>query len=71
MGQERREDVAMSALAKPRPDTAFNPDAISRELRAMPNWVCWKVAIRDGRPTKIPVDPNTLRNANGREHDRG
>jgi hypothetical protein len=25
----------------------------------LPSWVCWKLAERDGKPTKIPVDPKT------------
>ena len=33
---------------------AVNPDAIPLELRALPNWVCWREEQRDGRPTKVP-----------------
>ena len=35
-----------------------NP-SIPEELKALPNWVCWKVVIRKGKPTKPPVNPNT------------
>lgn len=33
------------------------------ELRALPRWVCWRKVIRDGKSTKIPVDPHTGSNA--------
>lgn len=29
------------------------------ELRDIPQWVCWTVRRRDGKQTKIPLDPNT------------
>ncbi len=30
-------------------------DAIPQELRERDQWVCWKVAVVDGRPTKVPI----------------
>jgi hypothetical protein len=34
-------------------------DCIPIELRTLPNWVCWRWAMRDGKYTKPPVDPHT------------
>jgi len=28
-------------------------------LRQHDKWVCWKIAVRNGTPTKLPIDPNT------------
>lgn len=30
---------------------------IPKEMKALPNWVCWKFETRDGRKTKIPYNP--------------
>lgn len=29
---------------------------IPSELRVLPNWVLWRIEIRDGKPTKVPID---------------
>jgi primase-polymerase (primpol)-like protein len=29
-------------------------------LVATPQWLCWKEQLRDGKPTKVPINPNTL-----------
>jgi len=34
---------------------------IPAELREMPNWVAWKKKTVNGRPTKVPYQPNRLR----------
>ena len=39
----------------------LNPANIPSSLKAWPNWVCWKEAIRNGEPTKPPVDVRTGR----------
>ena len=39
-----------------------NP-SIPAELKALPNWVVWKIEIRDGNPTKVPYSPITGRKA--------
>lgn len=36
---------------------------IPAELRDRPQWVCWRMEIRDGKPTKIPFDPVTGKRA--------
>jgi hypothetical protein len=32
---------------------------IPQELKDRPQWVCWKKVVRDGKETKIPVNPHT------------
>ncbi len=44
-------------LEKPRPDTAFDFDSIPQEMLRERRWVCWRAVQRDGRWTKVPVDP--------------
>ena len=42
----------------------FNPDNIPTELKALPQWVCWREEPRDnGKMAKPPVDPKTGSNA--------
>lgn len=31
-------------------------ETIPQELRDIPQWVCWKLEDRDGKPTKIPIN---------------
>lgn len=31
---------------------------IPGELRQLPQWVCWRIVQRDGKPTKMPVQPS-------------
>jgi putative DNA primase/helicase len=38
---------------------AFSPDSIPEELRGLPRWLCWRSEIRDGKPTKTPLNPRT------------
>ena len=40
-----------------------NFDKIPQELRELDRWVCWKLVEREGKPTKIPVNPSTGENA--------
>lgn len=32
---------------------------IPRELKAEPQWVCWRTTDRDGEATKVPIEPTT------------
>jgi len=32
---------------------------IPQELKQLNRWVCWKLEERDGKPTKVPVNPKT------------
>jgi len=36
----------------------MNVDAIPAELRALPQWVCWRYKLRDGKKTKEPCQVN-------------
>jgi Protein of unknown function (DUF3987) len=38
-------------------------DNIPAELRALPQWVNWRIGVRGGKKTKIPLNPRTLRKA--------
>jgi putative DNA primase/helicase len=35
--------------------------SVPGELLALPQWVAVKYAVRDGKPTKLPVNPKTGR----------
>lgn len=32
---------------------------LPEEIRQLDRWVCWKIEERDGKPTKVPVNPST------------
>ena len=34
----------------------FQPSIIPAELRALPQWVCWRYETRNGKATKLPID---------------
>jgi primase-polymerase (primpol)-like protein len=36
---------------------------IPDEPTERPQWVCWRYEVRDGKPTKVPYTPGTLRRA--------
>jgi putative DNA primase/helicase len=38
--------------------TATDP-VLPAELLPLPQWVCWRFEERDGKPTKVPVNPRT------------
>jgi hypothetical protein len=38
-------------------------EKIPPEMRARRQWVCWKIEVREGKPTKVPVNPKTGGNA--------
>ena len=38
-------------------------DNIPKELKEQPNWVNWTIDERNGKPTKIPINPLTQSNA--------
>ena len=52
--------LALTNAARESPPLADN---IPEELLALRQWVCWRFDLRDGKPTKIPVNPVTLANA--------
>jgi len=36
--------------------TQIEPKNIPEELRALPQWVCWRHETRNGKTTKPPID---------------
>lgn len=36
-----------------------NISNVSKQLKSKQQWICWKTQMRDGKETKLPVDPNT------------
>ncbi|WP_435349180.1 phage NrS-1 polymerase family protein [Haloarchaeobius sp. HRN-SO-5] len=36
-----------------------NSESIPAVLREYPQWVCWRAKERDGKATKVPIDPTT------------
>src|SRR5262245_52836560 len=47
-----------------RPETLpVDPAGLPDELKEVPQWVCWRWERRDGRWTKVPIDPKTGRKA--------
>ncbi len=51
------ESITKSTITRQEPIWENMPN----ELKQFPNWVCWYVAERNGKPTKPPVNPKTLR----------
>lgn len=40
-----------------------NVEGIPYDLRQVPQWVCWRLEIRDGKSTKVPYNANNGRHA--------
>ncbi|MCG3180457.1 MAG: hypothetical protein BIFFINMI_02818 [Phycisphaerae bacterium] len=40
-------------------DRPFDITVVPAALRQLPQWVVWKVIVRDGKPTKCPMDAKT------------
>jgi putative DNA primase/helicase len=36
---------------------------VPEQLTERPQWVCWRLEMRDGKPTKVPYTPGTERRA--------
>lgn len=45
----------MSGPVRVQPD----PDDIPADLKKRDQWVCWRVEVRDGDPTKVPINAET------------
>jgi hypothetical protein len=59
----RRRKADLIRGEQPPPTLPVNPDGIPAELKALPQWVCWLRKRRDGKWTKIPINPRTGANA--------
>ena len=38
---------------------SLNISNVSKQLKSKQQWICWRTKMRDGKETKLPVDPNT------------
>lgn len=54
------EDPTNEAAAHTELETceAVNIDAIPTSMRALDQWICWRIDTRNGKETKIPVSPH-------------
>jgi len=50
-------------MAKAEPNIGFDVEAIPDEMAKAARWVCWKPVQRDGRWTKVPMNPHDLSTA--------
>ena len=50
----------IEAISPVNPPTTRN---IPNALTERPQWVCWRLEERDGKPTKVPYTPGTERRA--------
>ena len=44
---------------KPKPSTGFDVESIPQAMLLVQRWLNWRAVERDGKWTKVPVDPNT------------
>ena len=44
---------------KPQPSTVFHVESIPQAMLSVQRWLNWRAVRRDGKWTKVPVDPNT------------
>jgi len=42
-----------------RSEPAIEPAAIPERLRDREQWICWREETRDGKPTKVPIEPGS------------
>ena len=54
---------------KPKPSTRFQTDHLPARMMKERRWVVWKPVERDGKWTKVPVDPVTRENARSNDLD--
>jgi hypothetical protein len=51
--------AALAACVEKPPVLAVRPDGIPQVLRDTPRWVCWASVRREGKWTKVPLNPRT------------
>lgn len=61
--------VPQPVRAKSKSKNKFIPATIPAELRKLPQWVCWRWDERNGKTTKVPVNPITGANASSTAPD--
>jgi putative DNA primase/helicase len=47
----------------------LDPEPIPDALKDYDHWICWETTIRDGKPTKRPIDPTTGASASATDPD--
>ena len=52
-----------AASSTPQPTITCTPDSVPLELRERNQWVVWRYVVRGGKPTKVPINPKTGREA--------
>jgi hypothetical protein len=62
----RKTKADYEAAEQPPPTLRVNLDGIPDELKARHQWVAWRWLRRDGRWTKVPINPRTGKNASCR-----
>jgi hypothetical protein len=62
-GTTRKTKADYATGENPPPTLPVNPAGIPGELQARPQWVSWKWFKRDGKWTKVPINPRTGGNA--------
>jgi putative DNA primase/helicase len=63
-GERKPHTKAEIESAPERPQAlAVEPDGIPAELKERDQWVCWRFERRDGKWTKLPIDPKNGRGA--------
>jgi hypothetical protein len=55
----RRRKADLIRGEQPPPTIPVNPDGIAADLKALPQWVCWRWERRDGQWTKVPINPKS------------
>src|SRR5438034_5873015 len=48
--------------------TAIQPTSVPEPLRSLPQWVNWRTEIRNGKPTKPPINSRTANYAEVDDH---
>lgn len=62
-GPESLSNYQFSTHAPALPNAADLIGAIPAELKALPQWVCWRLEERDGNQTKVPYNAKSGRRA--------
>lgn len=65
-GEAKGAEPTMQPLTAPEPESVDGMQ-IPQELKNKDQWLCWKYGERDGKPTKIPIDPETYKNTSAPE----
>jgi primase-polymerase (primpol)-like protein len=59
METNKNPDSAATEPGSQHANAGFDYTAIPTELQTRPQWVGWLLVTRDGKPTKVPINPHT------------